>query len=249
LPVDQSQLVALDQAALYSINFVLKKFGCTSIRSVAELYEVQEPTLLTYPELDHFGPHREDARYWGSIYSSFSTQKACWPSGDGPKVFAYLRRATPHAETVLSVLSSSSYRSVVVCPDAPDSWLNKYNRGRLKTTRLLLDSDTFIHDSDMAITYGSHGLTTSFLRAGVPLLVLPAQLEQYLLAKRVETLGAGCVLSSNDSCNNVEDSIDRLVQERAYADAAKAFAQSSGGLNQDAVIEAIVNRVSQLIWS
>ncbi len=249
LPVEQSKLLALEQSALHSINFVLSKFGCTSIRSVAELYEVQEPTLLTYPELDHFGPRREDARYWGSIYSSFSTQKACWPSGEGPQLFAYLRRATPHAETVLSVLSSSSCRSVVVCPDAPDSWLNKYNQGRLNTTRLLLDSDTFIHGADVAITYGSHGLTASFLRVGVPVLVLPAQIEQFLLAKRVEALGAGCVLSSDDSCNNVEDSINQLVQERAYADAAKAFSQSSGGLNQDAVIEAIVDRVSQLIWS
>jgi glycosyltransferase involved in cell wall biosynthesis/UDP:flavonoid glycosyltransferase YjiC (YdhE family) len=246
-PVEQSKLVALEQSALHSINFVLKKFGRTSLGSVTELYNVQEPTLLTFPELDHFGPQRKDARYWGSIYSSFSTQKVNWPAGDGPRLFAYLRQATPYAEAVLSVLSSSSFRSVVVCPDAPDNWLTMFNRGTLNTTRLFLDSDTFIHGTDVAITYGSHGLTASFLRAGKPVLVLPAQLEQYLLAKRVEALGAGGMVSLKDSANNVEDLIHGLVQDRSYSAAAKAFAQSNGGLDQDAVIEKIVNRVSQLI--
>jgi UDP:flavonoid glycosyltransferase YjiC (YdhE family) len=112
---------------------------------------------------------------------------------------------------------------------------------------LFLDSDTFIHGADVAITYGSHGLTAGFLRAGKPVLVLPAQIEQYLLAKRVEALGAGCLMSPKDSFNNIEDSIRGLVQERSYSEAAKAFAQSSGGLDQDSVIEKIVNRVSQFI--
>lgn len=246
-PVEHSKLVALEQSALHSINSVLNKFGHTSLGSVAELYDVQEPTLLTFPELDHFGPQRKDARYWGSIYSSFSTQKVNWPYGEGARLFAYLRRATPYVEAVLSVLSSSSYRSVVVCPDAPDIWLKKYNRGTLKTTRFFLDSDTFIYSTDVAITYGSHGLTAGFLRAGKPVLVLPTQIEQYLLAKRVEAMGAGCLMSPKDSLNNVEDSIRGLVQERPYSEAAKAFAQSSGGLGQDSVIEKIANRVSQFI--
>lgn len=247
LPVEHSKLILLEQSALHSINLVLKKFGLTSLRSVAELYEVQEPTLLTYPELDHFGSQRNEARYWGSIYSSFSKRKVGWPSGEGTRVFAYLRRSTPYAEEVLSVLSLSRYPSVVVCPDAPDSWLSKYNRGMLNTTRFFLDSDTFIHGTDMAITYGSHGLTAGFLRAGKPVLVLPAQLEQYLLAKRVETLGAGCLLSPQDSIKNVGNLIHGLAQERRFSEAAKSFAQSNGGLDQDAVIERIVNRVLQLI--
>lgn len=246
-PVEHSKLEALEQSALYTINFVLNKFGRSSLQSVAELYDVQEPTLLTYPELDHFGEHRKDAKYWGSIYSAFSTLKASWPMGKGAQVFAYLRRETPHAEAVLSALSSSSYRSVVVCPDAPDNWLTKYNQGSLTTTRLILDSTTFIQGADVAITYGGHGLTAGFLRAGKPVLVLPAQLEQYLLAKRVEALGAGCLLNPNDSASNVEDLIHGLTQGSRYAAAAKAFAHASGGIDQDTVIERIVNRVVQLV--
>lgn len=111
----------------------------------------------------------------------------------------------------------------------------------------MLDSETFIHGADVAITYGSHGLTAGFLRAGKPLLVLPAQLEQYLLAKRVEALGAGSLLNPNDSASNVEDLIHGLAQGGRYAAAAKAFANASGGIDQNAVIESIVNRVLQLI--
>jgi UDP:flavonoid glycosyltransferase YjiC (YdhE family) len=110
---------------------------------------------------------------------------------------------------------------------------------------VFLDSDTFIQGADVAITYGSHGLTAGFLRAGKPVLVVPSQIEQYLLAKRVEALGAGCSLDAKDSFDNVERCIHKLVEERAYSEAAKAFSQSSGGANQDTVIEEIVNRVAE----
>ncbi len=149
---------------------------------------------MTFPELDHYAHCRGPATYWGCLLSSISGANPSWPPGSGPRVFGYLRSEIRHAESVLAALGHAGYPSLVVFPDIPADMLARHQYANLRISTDPVETSRVLNDADLAITYGGHGLTAAFLLAGKPLLLLPGQLEQYLLARRIEEIGAGLLV-------------------------------------------------------
>lgn len=246
-PVEKSMLLNIEQPVIESINAVLNEFEKLSIDSVAELYNVHETTLLTYPDVDHFKNERSvTVNYWGSILYSATGELATWPKANGPRIFAYLRRESPYSEMVLKILHTRSMAAIVVFPDAPQELKLRYiHSPTMILVSKLIDVSRIIHEANLAITYGGHGLTSAFLLAGKPLLVLPTQLEQFILAKRIVDLGAGLMLHPKEAPGDVEISIKQLLDDVKFANAAQAVAARNAVYAQESVIPNIVQRIQQ----
>jgi UDP:flavonoid glycosyltransferase YjiC (YdhE family) len=70
--------------------------------------------------------------------------------------------------------------------------------------------DAALADCDLAICHGGHGTVGSALLAGVPLLVLPFNVEQYHTGERVQSLGAGRSATLDDP-GGIEEALAALL--------------------------------------
>ncbi len=244
-PLPIAPLQALDQAACASINSVLARFQHAPIDCTAQLFDVAEESLISFPELDHY-PNRGPARYWGSLPIAGGGAPIRWPEGDTPRVFAYLRNETPHHAAALEALASLPVRAAIYFPDV-DPGL----RARIASPqRQFLDHAADIaqasREADCAITYASLATSTAFLLAGKPLLMLPGHLEQFLVAQRVVAMGAGVLINPETPAGDLRPALGALLENPAYRENALAFATKYAAFDQGKVVDNLLRRIAEL---
>lgn len=249
MQVDPALLVEIDRVVLHSMNAVLERFGCPALPNVASLFGVEEPSMMTFPELDHYVDCRGSATYWGSLVATVAGAPAQWPAGNGPRIFAYLRPDIRHAEALLAALVALKHPALIVFPDIPDSLLARYRAPHLTFSKTPLDTASILSQADLAITYGGHGLTSAFLLAGKPLLLLPGQLEQFLLARRVEQMGAGLLVDPEQPADRLPQQLQRVLSDPFFAGNARAFAQKYAAFPQETVVANLVRRIEEICTS
>lgn len=238
-------LDALENEALISINAVLGHFGQAPFDAVARLFEVAEDTLLGFPELDHYAD-RGPARYWGNLPDAGVGAVPAWPALPGKRVFGYLRTGTPHHEPALAALHELGQPTVVFFPDAPPALLDRYAAPHLVFSSKPLDLAQTASQADAAITYASMSTTTRFLLLGKPLVLLPGHLEQFLLARRVEEMGAGLLVIPEQPPADLALKLRRLLVEADFTLNAQAFARKYANFPQDTVIAHLIRRIEEI---
>ena len=245
LALPPGQLDALENQALASINAVLDRFGQPPFEAVAQLFDVAEDTLLGFPELDHYA-ERGPARYWGNLPDAGVGDAPAWPALQGKRIFGYLRTGTRHHEAALAALHALGQPTIVFFPDAPPALLERYAAPHFVFSATPFDLAQTAREADAAITYASLSTTTSFLLMGKPLLLLPSQLEQFLLARRVEEMGAGLMVNPEQPPVDLELKLRRLLLEPDFALNAQAFARKYANFPQDTVITHLIRRIEEI---
>jgi UDP:flavonoid glycosyltransferase YjiC (YdhE family) len=243
--VSTQVLVDLDRAALSNVNIVMKRFGLPPMAHLANLFDVAEESLVSFPELDHYSD-RGPARYWGSLPSAGGGAKLDWPQGKA-RIFAYLRAEVVHAEAVLAALHALGHSTLVYFPELPPQFAQRFSAPHLRFSARPADIEQMTCEADLAVTYSSLATTTAFLLAGKPLLLLPTHLEQYLVARRVVEMGAGAVISPEGSVGDPAAILTTLLDTPSYRENAQAFAAKYAKFDQLAVIGNLVRRVNEVI--
>lgn len=244
VPVEQDRLVEIDHVALTTMNRILSHFDKPGLAHVAELFSVEEPTLLIFPELDHY-PNRGQAKYWGTLPAAVANPPQ-WPSADRPKLFSYLRPESAHFEAGLQALYGSGSTVLIYAPGTPSSLRDRYSRPGLHFAQDPVDLTTVAHDADMALTYASPAATIAFLMAGKPAVMIPGHLEQFLFAKRVEEMGAGLILNPEQPPTPLPQLIRRVLDEPDFRANAGLFAQKYARFDQNEVMTNIVRRIESI---
>jgi UDP:flavonoid glycosyltransferase YjiC (YdhE family) len=85
------------------------------------------------------------------------------------------------------------------------------------------------------------------LLAGVPMLLFASHLEQYLLALRVQQLGAGEVVSQEQQAPDFAKMLRQLLDSNRYREQAQAFAQRHAGFSSDALVSGICDRIEEIL--
>lgn len=244
-PVATDTLLALEDAALASVNKVLAIFSKQQLPALWQIFDVAEETMVTYPELDHY-ENRGPARYWGSLPNAAIGMAPPWPDIAGKRIFAYLRPETPNCEAVVSALHGLGLPTVIYLPGASDDFKTKWQAPHLVFTPQPVDIDQVARDVDVAVTYSSLATTTAFLFAGKPLLLLPSHLEQFLLARRVAELGAGILVNPEQAPGDLRGPLQNLLGVPSFVDNARAFASKYAAFPQDQVVGNLVRRVEEI---
>lgn len=239
-------LVQLDQTALANINLVLAQFACAPLPDLASLFDVAEETLVTFPELDHYS-QRGSARYWGSLPSAGIGASCTWPTGNGPKIFAYLRRDCVHHAAMLEVLRALGCPTIVYFPGMLEEHQHRLASPHLLFLKQPADIAQMTREADLAVNYASLATTTAFLLAGKPLLMLPVHLEQFLVARRVVEMAAGLLVSPEQASGELQTKLTDLLTNPSYRVNAKAFASRYKAFNQEQVIHNLVRRIAELM--
>lgn len=244
--VTNNLLEQFDDQVCRNINVVLKEFACQGIDHVARLFDVEEPAVLTFPELDHY-QGRGLASYWGSLYQAGGGVRVSWMDNTLPRIFAYLRFEVVQHVALLELLVAMDVQCVVYFPGIDPALKERFARSQLQFTEHPLDIGQVMREVDYVITYANLLTTTAALLAGKPLLLLPFHLEQFLLAQRVETLGAGIMVRPEATREILVGSIQQLVHDDQIKNCAELFARKYANFDQQSVLRNLMRRCADLL--
>jgi UDP:flavonoid glycosyltransferase YjiC (YdhE family) len=243
-PVSAEHLLAMDRLALQSINAVLEGYGKPRLDMLAQLFQVAEDSLLSFPELDHY-PARGPARYWGMLPAAVAADST-WPAAPGPRVFSYLRPETPHLEAALQALHGLQGSILLYAPGLPAELMQRYTAPHVAFSPVPVDLNKVARQADAGLTYASPAATVAFLMAGKPVLMIPGHLEQFLFARRVEEMGAGLIQNPEHPPQDLAAMLRQVLADPGFRGNAGAFAAKYANFDQNAVMTHIVARIEEL---
>ena len=231
----RSGLLADDALVLALVNQALSRLGLPPLPDLAQMYRQADASfLMSWPALDHFGV-RPGQRYLGA--EPLGQQPAAvWPSGPGPKVFAYLQ-AMPSLDALLRCLRAAGVCALLYVRGLPQDLRQKYSGDNLRFLDGLVDLASVAAQADWVMNHSNHSTVAVFMREGLPQLLIPQQQEQLLLALRLAAHG-GAVLAYQD-----QPGFDKEVRQmltdptlQAQALAVAACCQSTDPLRSTAII-------------
>lgn len=244
-PLPLSRLLDSEEQVLSIANAAMKKYAPLA-RTFRDLLEYDEELLCTFPALDHY-PGREHGEYCGALYSGLVGDAPRWPEGDGKRVFVYLRPQFAGFEQLIEIVAEHGVRALVFAPGVSRTVVEKYQTTRLVFSPGPLHMDKTAISCDLAIGHGGHGMTSAFLRHGVPLLLLPTQLEQYQTAWNVSQCGAGRMVKSGDGRRDIAAMLDALLNQSEAKRRAQSFQYRHGADAPERVAQTVASRVADLI--
>ena len=244
------RLEAADKQMLGSINGVLQAIGTAPLERAAQALQGDSPLLLTWPELDHYGRDTlpDGERWWGPSMLPQAGSAPVWPDVDsGPKVFAYLKTEHPDHVAVLQVLVKSGCRTLCYLPSVASgkpapviSPLIHYASGPVDLAATLIDCE-------LCICHAGEGTIAPALLAGVPVLLMPSQTEQFLISRRVAATGAGVNAAQLRRPTNYAAIVASMLGASTYRDAAQAFAARHADFTVSGQTNALTNEFERLM--
>ena len=245
LNVPKGRLENSDALVLNNMNTVLTAYKGKPLANVGELFDIEENFICTFPELDHYS-QREPARYRGACWNMEMGQEVVWPDGEGKRVFVYLFPQSRDFAKLMEAIASLGHRAIVCAPGISDNQRGLYESPNIIVSAKPFRLDRLLADCDLAIGYAGHAMTAGMLMAGVPLLLLPGHLEQFLLATRVEAMGAGIAVNPDAPPPDYVVVILRILEVPDYREMAQLFAKKHADFSQDAQQQDIVARIEEI---
>lgn len=221
---------------LFNVNRVLRDQGAPSLQRLAQVFQGRRNVLTTVAELDHCGA-RPDATYAGPVQDLPGSMAASWRT-TRPRALVYLRGISPVVDRVLQALEAIGAEVIAVVPEMGRL---PQLRADLQVFRQPISFDGLIETADLVIASGA-GTATTALLAGVPVLVLPANAEQAMLARRVEETGAGMAVGAQTAAT-VSDAIHRLLNDADFRTAARMFAAKYTSLRTKSAVQTVIDEI------
>jgi len=245
LKPDPEETAALERQLLGYMNVIAVERGEVPLDRLADLYNCEVPLLATLPEIDHFPARGDDARYIGPLFSFADGPAVTWPEASGAKVFVYLR---PDSYTghILEVLKKSGHNVVAVVPGLDGRLLSMYRSERFQIHISPIRLAGVADQADCMLIYSGHGMVSFALLAGIPLLMIPNNLEQVMLTQRVTRLGAGIGMLPEQVSEKFEEMLVTLLDEPRFREAAQMFREKYKGFDQSKVIQRLANTIERL---
>ncbi|MFM9912903.1 MAG: glycosyltransferase [Methylophilaceae bacterium] len=243
--VSPERLNSGDAAVLSTMNTLLTACGKPAMASVSELFDVQEQFLCTLPELDHY-PKRANARYWGAVYDTQMGQEAAWKALDAKRVLVYLEPSHRDFAALLEALKNSGVQALICAPGISSNLIKANETEKVRIYNQPIKFLGLLETCDLAICHAGHGTTAGMLMAGVPLLMFPNHLEQFLLAKSVQDMGAGLLVNLEAAAPELPPVLQRMLQTPEFKLKAQQFASNHAEFTQATLISSITARIEEI---
>ncbi|WP_031435811.1 glycosyltransferase [Methylobacter tundripaludum] len=242
--ITEQRLQHAEETVLRSINSVCHAFGGPALECLVDLFNTEGAVLTTFAELDHYGS-RNETEYAGPIFSNAGGQAVQWQGTHRRKILAYLRPSVPGIENLLKALAELDAEVICVVPGLKR--LNRAIANRLRVYVNPVQLDNIISSADLVVSYAGSGMVCCALLAGVPLLLVPQNVEQYMFSCRVDELGAGLVMGTNRNEADFLGSLQQLLDEDRFRWAAKAFASQHSGFHPDQAVSSAVRVIETVL--
>jgi hypothetical protein len=251
--VPYERLAGSDEIVLKTANAVLGVCGVAPMQALSELFVTAETFLCTLPELDHY-PHRGGATYWGAVYDTEMGVEVAWPevgtgtatNNDMTRILVYLEPRHRDFMALLEIITAQGHQALICAPGIADNLRQKHNNDKVRIFNQPIKFAGLLADCDLMICHGGHGTTVGMLQAGIPLLMFPNHLEQFLLATAVRALGAGELVDAESATPDLSALLQRLLQTADYRNNAQKFAAKYQAYTRPQQLEQITARIEEL---
>jgi len=223
-PPQEGTLRLLDARLLASVQDAFARLDLQS-RAPARagaLFEADATLLCVWPEVDPFGP-REEVEYLGPQDDADAGGKAAWRTQARPRIFAYLKPRDPRFSALLESIRAVAGEAIVAAPGLSTEQALKLSSPTVRVRNEALALAPLLASADLCVGHSGAGIVGRSLEAGVPLALVPQQLEQYLVGRRVVTAGAGVMVALDEG---ISDFRAWLGEALARADLRAAAAAS-----------------------
>lgn len=218
--IEPAQLLQTEWRCVERINESLERRSGYRLSALHEIFESSQVNLATFEELDPFGP-REGVQYVGPVHALPAMPHISWQNHSAHRIFAYLRSTVPGCEQLLVAMQQLDAEVLCVVPDMPPDWASRFNKLRFVTHPV--DLASVLPNATLAVMYGTSTIAIA-LQAGVPVLLLPQVIEQYLTGLPLEAMGGGLMLREGRTSTTCRNAIDQVLSTDSYRDAAAKFA-------------------------
>jgi UDP:flavonoid glycosyltransferase YjiC (YdhE family) len=188
-PIDPMDLAKSGSAALKTINQCLDQRQAPPLPQLSALFSSNLALVTSAVELDPYGP-RNGVQYIGAINAPSAARVERWTAEPlATRAFVYLHNDIAQITPLVEALSAMEVEAICILPSL-DSKKIPPSTGRLRFFNYLVDVDGLLPQASLCISNGGNGLTGKCLELGVPMLLTPVYLEQYITAHCVVKLGA-----------------------------------------------------------
>lgn len=206
---------------LQVVNRALWRLGRPPLTRLPEIAAADRACPATFAQLD---PYRAERA--GPLLPPFLSGDP-GEAGDGEEVFAYFAVTEPRSQALMQALGRVAARGVAV-----SAWLPGLPE---PDAEVLRDAGVRLHPSPLPpaaiaararLVVGSGGLgsVSAALAAGLPLALLPLDLEKRLTAEAVAGLGVGAILPVEGDVEALASHILACVRDEGLRARARALA-------------------------
>jgi UDP:flavonoid glycosyltransferase YjiC (YdhE family) len=249
ITIDPAQVLADEALILRRVNCLLGLWSQPPLARLGQLYgDVDETFITNFQELDHCPDRPNRPRYWGPTNDSAGGAPPAWPTGTGPRIFAYLK---PFA-ALTDLLQSLRDRKLptLIYPDAIHAKVKRqFDSDTLRFATNRPDPTAAARECDFAILNATPGTTCDLLLAGKPILQIPIFGERQLMAEACERLGVSqTIWPSNASREQFEQTLAHLLANlHIHTKAAQVFAAKYADFDAQAQREKMLARTLELL--
>jgi UDP:flavonoid glycosyltransferase YjiC (YdhE family) len=226
-------------------NPVLAKLAAPALREVQELYEAEATMVTAMPALDVYGP-RPAEHYIGAINTIHFGATPSWPGNRSKKIFAYLKPHYPLFEQVVKALARADASVLIVAPGISNQLRHKLQSPHLAFSDKPLVMAEVRAQADLAVCHAG-GTVDVMLQAGVPLLLLPLQMEQTMSSKRVEHAGYGLTYMPDLPPTLLDKQVGKLLADAGFAQRAADYAKTHAAVTQESAIARLITACATLL--
>ncbi|WBS00311.1 hypothetical protein OU994_18550 [Pseudoduganella sp. SL102] len=226
--VAPQRLVRAEAHLLNVVNAVLEMHGAPELLHAARLLLGDAPLLCTWPEFDHYGRTAAEGEWIGPVTMPLGGTVPAWPPGTGPRVFAYLKHDHPAHGAVLQALVDEGCRVLCYLPEVAGGRPAPLASPAIAYSSQPVAIEAALHGAALCVCHAGDATVVQALLAGVPVLLLPMHLEQFLLARRVESWGGGINGARVKPDGDWHGAVRSLLDDDRFRAAAAAFAHRRG---------------------
>ncbi len=241
-PAEQARCKDQDALLLAPANEALARLGSAALGRLPELFEGVQRLIMSLPELSHY-PDCAAAELVGPSFVNDSGLPPVWPAGDGPRLFAYLSPTHAQFERLMLAIKALGWPALVFASGLSAEAAARLGSATLRLSAQPLRMDAVLASARIAISHASMGTVTAAALAGVPQLVLPQQMEQTMVARRITQAGLGLAVHTTDKPADWPTLLRRLANEPGFAAAAAALAQRHAGATPQAAAERVADQI------
>ncbi|MGZ5596116.1 MAG: glycosyltransferase [Usitatibacter sp.] len=216
---DPAVLRALDDRLVASVRSALSMPPSQEPERARDLFSADAHVLCTFAEIDPFGA-REGVEYVGPLEDASPAIDVDWSRGSGDRVLAYLKPEGARFDAVLAGLAALDAEVIVAVPGLAPERARSASGARMRVFDVPVNVDALLADASLCVTHAGPGMVARALACGVPMALLPLQLEQFLVARRVAEGGSGVVSSPEEAAPDFREWFASLLANRSLRDAA-----------------------------
>jgi UDP:flavonoid glycosyltransferase YjiC (YdhE family) len=225
--IDTAQLARRDARLVSTVAAALDRAlpRAPAPRRAADLFEADTHLVCAWPRFDPFGP-RDGVEYLG-IQDLTDAREIHWISGRRPRIFAYLKPRDPRFAAVIAAIARVAGEAIVAAPGLDGREAAAASSAQVRVLAEPVALGPVLREADLCVSHSGPGTTSAAAARGVPQALLPAQLEQFLVARRLTEAGAARMLDPDEAAVDFEHWLAGAMNEAARQAAGALVAEAS----------------------